>query len=230
MTGKKMNNTAKIMTDNVTEQDIINHLLSNKEFFLRNSEILEKMTLPTSNDGNIASFNDFQNRKLANKITKLEERNKRLISTAVSNIDSTSKINELTISLLHSKNKEMMMNHFREVIQNELNLDSAQVILKNEQLLSYKEICDSSFTENKSVCLRTATDETPCLHEGGNICIRSEALVKLNNTNGEDFGILTLGSRDIQRFHEGQGTDLLEFLGDIISYKLSFFINKKAGK
>lgn len=221
-----MNNTAEQIIETITEQDIINHLKGNKDFFLRHGEILEKMTLPSSVDGNIASFNDFQNRKLANKIEKLEERNKRLITTAISNIESTAKINDLTLSLLRSENKEVMMHHFREVIQNDLDLDSAQVILKAEQSASYQDICAQSFANNKTVCLRTSSDKTTCLHEGGNICIRSEALIKLANTSGEDFAILTLGSRDIQRFHEGQGTELLEFLGDVISYKLALFMQK----
>tara|TARA_R110000868_G_scaffold262401_2_gene521123 strand:+ start:104648 stop:105325 length:678 start_codon:yes stop_codon:yes gene_type:complete len=225
-----MNNTAQQLpaetAENLTEQSILDYLGVHKDFFLRHSDILEKMTLPTSIDGNIASFNDFQNRKLANKITKLEERNKRLIATAIQNIESSTKINQLTLSLLHSTSKEMMMNHFREVIQNDLELDSAQVLLKSDESLSYQNIYDKSFTETKDVCLRTATEESPCLHESSDVCIRSEALIKLKNKNGDNFAVLTLGSRDIQRFHEGQGTELLEFLGEVISYKLEIFMQR----
>ena len=177
---------------------------------------------------NIAEFSDFQNRKLNQKIDKLEERNKRLIATAIGNIESTKKINELTLTLLSSENKEEMMYYFKEVVINELKLDSANLILKTEETVSYEDLCVNVFKEEQKVCLRTASEKSPCLHEAKNICIRSEALLKLENSRKEDMGILTLGSADVQRFHEGQGCDLLEFLGGIISYKLETFIQKSA--
>lgn len=225
---KRLNMENTVATHNpLNEQEIINFLSNNNDFFLKNSDVLEKMTLPSTIDDNIASFNDFQNRKLAQKINKLENRNKRLITTAIQNIESTNQINNLTLALLNSTNKVEMLNTFMQVIKNDLKIDSANIILRTEETVSYETLCIDLFKNGQSVCLRTATEESPCLHEAENLCIRSEALIHLTNTQGESIGLLTLGSADIQRFHEGQGSELLEFLGGIISYKLQSFLAKE---
>lgn len=221
-----MENLATIQ-NTLNDQEVSHFLSKNSDFFLRNSHILEKMTLPRTIDGNIASFNDFQNRKLAQKINHLENRNKRLIATAIQNIESTNQINVLTLALLNSQNLDEMMNIFLKTMKEDLSIDSANIILKTEQAISYETLCINLFKENQSVCLRTSTEESPCLHETSNVCIRSEALIHLTNTRGESIGLLTLGSADIQRFHEGQGSELLEFLGGIMSYKLQSFLTFK---
>lgn len=221
-------NTAKKLEQTIDKQDVLNFLEANTEFFLDHVDLFEKMTLPRKKGGTLASFSDFQNAKLTQKITQLEKRSKRIMATAIQNIESANQINKLTIDLLRSPNKESMMNHFRNVIEDELGLDSAQVILKSENNVSYEDLCVNVFRDGRNVVLRTSDSENVCLHSGGgDNCIQSEALIRLTNTHGDNFGILTLGSRDIGRFHEGQGIDLLEFLGSVISYKLEEFITYK---
>lgn len=222
-----MENTAKKQIEATEKKDILIYLEENNDFFLEHIDLFEKMTLPRKKGGQIASFSDFQNMKLTKKIDKLEERSKRIMATALQNIESANQINKLTLDLLRSSNKETMMNHFRNVIENDLGLASAQIILKTEESVSYKDLCINVFKEDKKVCLRTSNDQNACLHGGGDACILSEALIHLTNSHGESFGILTLGSEDPHRFHEGQGSNLLEFLGGIISYKLEEFMARK---
>jgi uncharacterized protein YigA (DUF484 family) len=222
--------TAKKIIASFERQDVIAYLEENKDFFIEHIDLFEKMTPPRKKGGQITSFSDFQNVKLTKKIIKLEERSKRIMATALQNIESANQINKLTLDLLRSPNKETMMNHFRNVIENDLGLASAQIILKTEESISYTDLCMHVFKEETKVCLRTSHNENACLHGGGKACIRSEALIHLTNTRGESFGILTLGSEDIHRFHEGQGIDLLEFLGGIISYKLEDFMTHKGQK
>tara|TARA_Y100000296_G_scaffold15348_1_gene18081 strand:- start:8463 stop:9173 length:711 start_codon:yes stop_codon:yes gene_type:complete len=221
-------NTAEKIKETLQEHEVIQYLEQNSDFFTQKIELFEKMTLPRKKGGQIASFGDFQNMKLTKKIAQMEERQKRIMATALQNIESTKQINQLTLDLLHSTTKESMMNHFRNVIENELNLDSAQVILKHDNPEGYQQACTRNFKDGQSVCLRTAQNENACLHSGGGDgCIKSEALILLTNKKQENFGILTLGSQDIERFHEGQGVELLEFLGGIISYKLQEFLADK---
>src|SRR5690606_11235170 len=46
--------------------------------------------------------------------------------------------------------------------------------------------------------------------------IRSDALVSLRDAEGELVGVLALGSERADRFHPGQGSELLSFLGRIL--------------
>lgn len=221
------NNKAEYRLSN-KNQDVIEYLERNTDFFEKNVDLFEKMTLPRKKGGQVTNFSDFQNIKLTQKITQLEEKSKRIMATALQNIESANQINKLTMDLLHSSTKEMMLNHFRTAIENDLSLDSAQVILKTEENISYNDLCMNVFKEDRKVCLRSVGEKDACLHSGGGeTCIRSEALIHLTTQKGESFGILTLGSTDPVRFHEGQGVDLLEFLGGIISYKLEEFMTYK---
>lgn len=221
-------NTAQEINQIIEKEDVLLYLEQNTDFFVDQIDLFEKMTLPRKKGGQVASFSDFQNLKLTQKITQLEERSKRIMATAMQNIESANQINKLTLDLLRSPSKESMMNHFRGVIEDDLGLDSAQIILKSEENVSYHDLCVNVFKDGRKVCLRTTGEKNACLHSGGgNSCIRSEALIHLTNTQGESFGILTLGSSDIGRFHEGQGVELLEFLGGIISYKLEQFTTYK---
>ena len=55
--------------------------------------------------------------------------------------------------------------------------------------------------------------------------IASQALVRLSASQLAPVGLLALGSRDAERFHPGQGTELLQFLARVLARLIRGWLN-----
>lgn len=196
----------------ITSEEVYDFLKNNADFFLLNSDLLEELSLPATSGGNVTSFNDFQVKKLKNKIEKLEERNKLLISTSLQNHKSEREINELVLHILQSKNLEELNKTLQSHMLSTLQLDSV--------IIETGETDISSFNENESVSLRSMLDEDGRRIHGQSSEVKSDAHIQLLH-EGNVIGMLILGSNDATRFHVGQGTEILEFLGGILGHHLS---------
>ena len=78
------------------------------------------------------------------------------------------------------------------------------------------------------VSLRAISVETAALHSAGDI--ESEALIRLDFGPDSRPGVLLFGSRDIDRFHEEQGGELLHFLGGAISRAMRRWLDDPGSK
>jgi len=72
---------------------------------------------------------------------------------------------------------------------------------------------DTGEVETSRVLLRRTTRAASLLYRDDASTIMSEAILKLDLGEGRNPGLLVFGSRDANRFHSEQGTDLLTFLG-----------------
>ena len=192
----------------LTAEQVRSFLKENTSFFIDHSDILASLNLPQTIDGNIASFSDFQTRKLKQKITKLEERIQLLMRTAVQNEKSTHQLNLLVSDILCCETKQDIYHMLSERLKREFDLDG----------VSFTAAMDVDIWPEAEVMLQKA-DDSRCLHESNGICMRSEALLTLHY-NGEKYGVLALESTDETRFHEGQGNELLSFFRHIVSHQL----------
>lgn len=195
----------------ITVEDIYDFLKANPDFFLMNADLLEEMKLPSSSLGNVTSFTDFQLKKLKNKIQKLEERNRLLIQTSLQNHQSEREINDLVLDILQTQNTDELEKVLKTKLTSSMNLSSVVLQTTGESILPFK--------EGEQVKLRSMLSaEETTMHQSEQ-AIRSDAHVAITD-NGQWLGSLILGSSEGTYFHLGQGTEILEFLGKVLSYHI----------
>ena len=195
-------------TQTIDNKAVLSFLSDNTDFFINNKDALEKMTLPATTAEASVSFHEFQVKQLQSKLEKLELLNKRLTQIAMDNAESQQKLNSFSLNLIQCDTIDELETTLKVQLKEAFTLESVMMSMDSE----IKGI-------TKSVTLRRA--ENTCLHEENGVCIRSEAIIKLTTPHDGVIGHLTLGSVDIQRFHEGQGDELLQYLGGIVGYCLN---------
>lgn len=223
---RKKNTTDDVVNDTA----VINFLRNTPDFFVTYPKLLEELEMPgddTEKTENVTSLAAFQARKLEQKLERLEERNRLLIQTSMDNMESLQAIQQLSIDLLKAGSLTSLKRTLSQRLKKELALDSARLWLsptwdaKAPNLLEHD--TTSLFEKGETVRLSTVYPAHPHqLHEtkmAGSIA--SEALIRLHDGRGKLIGLLALGSQDPARFHPGQGTDLLVFLGDVLGFCLS---------
>lgn len=191
-------------TQTITHQDVSQFLENNPSFFLQHGHILTKLHLPNTVDGNVANFNDFQARKLKQKLTKYEDRIALLMRTAIQNENSTHQLNQLILDVLRCES----LTDMEKLLDTEL---------KGTFDLDYVSFSESHCAvQSKRVTLRQvqAKDVDYCIENADETY--SEAVLKLENEQGEAFGTLLFSSRNPQRFYDGQGDNLLDFFAQVV--------------
>lgn len=201
----------KQVLKSISTEDVYDFLKGCPDFFLLNADLLEELKLPTSSAGNVTSFNDFQLIKLKNKIAKLEERNKLLIHTSLQNHQSEREINNLVLNILQTESLNTLQEELRKNLTSTMHLESVILHTAGDNI--------SAFKEDENVRLRSMLSEEERAIHGESTPILSDAHIQLSH-NGQWFGTLILGSVDGTHFHIGQGTEILDFLGKVLGYKI----------
>jgi hypothetical protein len=80
----------------------------------------------------------------------------------------------------------------------------------------------------RSVLLQGGVAGDPALDGPGAGLIQSEALLRLKISSRTPAGLVAFGSRDPDLFQEGQGTELIAFLGGVIERLLRSWLDLPA--
>ena len=126
--------TGKTMTDN----DIINFLRENKDFFIRHPEQLEVLEVSNRN-GKVASLVNHQVNVLKDRNNQLKNRLSELISNAQENEKIMSQVFQLTLQLCQISHIANITKHFARFVKHTFDSDLFKIIvpkydkLKNSQ-------------------------------------------------------------------------------------------------
>lgn len=183
----------------------------------------------------VSAFAPHQNRQLQQRLKHLEEKTRMLLETATQNNRSQQQIHDLSIRCLNTADLEQLCETLESTLCQAMHVDSVRLLLRSDMRilgrapltlgrLSLNEM--KALMENYSCRLRTLYEENDRQVHGRMAAdIRSDALVSLVDGEGALVGILALGSKRADRFHAGQGSELLSFLGRMLGYVTSRWVS-----
>ena len=201
----------------VSDKDVASFLEENRDFFVNHPELIEIIQLPQEQDGNVTSLASFQAKKLQQKLQNTTKKHTQILKTAAENLTSAEQIQQLALGIVRANSITELRKRLKDELGKGMELDTVRLLLTKSKTDTIGESdLEKMFTE-EDVRLRTLYDEEDKkIHGKSAKQIESDALIKVTATDGEPLGSLVLGSKDQARFHQGQGSDLLSFLGGIL--------------
>lgn len=217
----------------LTEDQIVEHLRSNPQFFERHAQLLTEIYLPSPHGSGTVSLAERQQLAQRDKIRVLEAKLSELIQFGEENDAISEKVHRLSLGILAARNFEALV----QMVSHNLSEDF-QVPHVAIRLWAKPQSEEDSTSEEFSPVdeeLRSWAQGlvTPyCGHRPGldlnnwfgetNAPLKSFAMVALRGEQA--FGMLVMASEDEQRFYPEMGTLYLKRIGELLSVGLLRYI------
>ncbi len=226
-------------TDSATEAAIADYLMLHPDFVQRHPELLRVMTPPAADHGNgIVDFQRYMVTRLQEDMDKMVQEAAELVQNARSNAHSQSRIQAAILALLEARSLGQMLEVLTGDLMDILDVDVIAMVVESNGIdlphvaASGIRIVEPGsvdvWLESRDVLLRPNAEGDPAIYGPGAGLIKSEALLKLTISSRTPVGLVAFGSRDPELFQEGQGTELIGFLGGVLERLLRAWLELPA--
>lgn len=209
-----------------TEEQVINYLRKNPEFFVENEYLLNELKVPHAS-GAAISLGERQVQVFREHRDELKYKLNELISVARDNDAHFEKSKRLLLNLLEVKTLDEIEMVVNEVFKNDAKIDFSSILLfgkssdypasdvKIIELGYAKEQLGAILDQMHASCGRFSDVQLKCLFPKVSEKIGSAAVIPLRH--GELLGLFCLGSEDPEHFDSSMGSLFLSYISDFIS-------------
>ena len=205
------------------EQQIANYLIAHPDYFQRHPDALAAIDIPHPT-GDAVSLIERQVRTLRDQASNYRRQLENLVSVARENDALAKRLHRLTLALIETHSFDEVLNTLQDELREQFKADAVEMkLFASEQLEAHAHEAGPALFRNFLKRARPNCGQLdkakleylfgPQAGETG-----SAALIPL--TGPPLAGVLAIGSRDPQRFHEGKSVDFLQRLAEVVSAKL----------
>lgn len=211
----------------LSDKDVIAFLKENPDFLIKNPKLLQALTPPGENKGRgVVDFQQFMLERLKSDKKDAVDRQREIIEMSRSNMNIQARVHACVVRLLDARS----FAEFVETITTEvgviLDVDIVTLIIEatgkdiphvqfNGVRVVEKGVIDH-FLGGKDSHLEGSCKGHEIIFGGAAGLVHSQALLNLNISSITPKGMIAFGSRDPNTFNDGQGTELIGFLADVI--------------
>ncbi len=204
--------------------DVVAYLRHHQNFLAEHPDLLQVLTPPAVQRGEtVVDMQQFMLQRLQTEVARLKNQQRMLIATSRANLASQSRIHAAVLAMLGAPSFE----HLIQIVTTDLAvlLDADVITLGVESVaagqahLSVRGVqilergtVDRLFGADRDVLLQGEVEGDPLLFGSGAGLVRSAALLRLRVSPQAPAGLLAIGARRVNKFHPGQGSELLGFL------------------
>jgi uncharacterized protein YigA (DUF484 family) len=225
--------------DEGMEAAIMAYLVEHPDFVERHPALLRTLTPPSVDRGNgVVDFQRFMVARLQGDVDQLNLENTALIHTARANAHSQSRIHSAALALIEARSLGQLLEVLTGDLMDLLDVDVIAMVVESNGVdlphvaASGIRIVEPGAVESwlgrRDVLLQGGVTGDPVIYGPGAGLIQSEALLRLNISSRTPEGLVAFGSRDPDLFQEGQGTELIAFLGGTIERLLRAWLDLPA--
>lgn len=242
--GRKMTDSAP----SLSHDDVADYLRRHPDFFAEHAELFEIMAPPKADlGGNVVDLQHFMLGNLQKGIHTLKGKYEGLLLSSRDNMSTLHQVHEAALSLIRAPGLEQIL----EVIAIDLpalfNVDVVRLCIESEAAEFYENkfalddtsgvtflptgLVDAALGKGKPILLVSDTAKqfiygfeqifTDCSG-----IIESAALLRMCLPSTQRNILLAFGVRIPNHFHEGQGTEMLSFLSQIVEHRLDECLNE----
>lgn len=228
--------TSTIEPATLSEEEVVQFLSAESDFFDRHPELLAQLKLPHDSGEGAISLVERQLAVLRQNKRKLESQLKELISVARSNHELSEKVHRLALRLIRCGTAAEVIEAVEEVLREDFGAsDTVAVLFHNasdivqaedtrflrrvERQSAELKVFATFLERGRPRCGHARDSQLEFLFPDHAIEIGSIALIPLGDR--AEVGMLAIGSGDSDRFHPGMSTDFLERIGELVGLALS---------
>ena len=223
--------------------DIRRRILADPELILQDRDIMRALVDRSEQEhGNVVDMRGMAMARLEERLDRLEETHRSVISAAYENLAGTNQIHRAILRMLDAREFGAFLADLRDRVAETLRVESVVLVLETaenqgvpESLQDVLRFTSPGFVQDyvtrgrpapmRQVTLRQLRDGDDGVHDGDGDWIASEACIVLDFGDGRLPALLALGCEDSHQFKPGQGTDLLAFLGGVTERVLRRWID-----
>ncbi len=211
------------------EADVIAYLRRNPRVLLNNPDLLTIIAPETrfETDTVVVDMQRFVVDRLRRQVDDLKASSASLVSTTRSNMSLVERTMECALALLYARDFTELAQVLHDDLPVHLGVDAVAVGFETDSLpVEAGDIIkalpvgsvDALVGADITTRIRVETEGDPTLYGSAAGLVRSDALVALPDGEGLPAGIFAVGCRNPGHFDEGQGTELIAFLGHVTRY------------
>ncbi len=221
-------NDVKVKKTNLlNEQQVVDYLSNNSDFFLRHTSLLSDLEVPHESGGAV-SLVERQVSVLRDKNQHFEEKLQEMVEAVHENQRLHISLLRLAINLFDASSMDDILGVVDDELRHKLGADFVYFRLHNESLPA-SHLQDHTYVakndrvlqmfavlidKSRVQCGNFTQEQINLLFMGDADKIESAALIPI--TVSGIHGVIALGSLDSRRYHIGMGTDFLNSLADLI--------------
>ncbi|MCC7276049.1 MAG: DUF484 family protein [Alphaproteobacteria bacterium] len=203
------------------------YLRTHPDFLVRHPDLVAVLTPPAPQRGEaIVDMQQFMLMRLQAEVRRVKDEQRALLAATRANMQSQSRIHDAALALLGARTFEHLVHTLTTDLALLLDVDVVMLCVETPDGrlprtdahglagLPVGAVAEL-FGPGREVLLRDDIVGEARLFGSGAGLVRSEAIVRLAVSGSAPACLLAIGSRDPERFHPGQGTELLGFLGKV---------------
>jgi uncharacterized protein YigA (DUF484 family) len=208
--------------------EVDSYLRDHPDFLLDHPDLVNLLVPPEARRGEgVVDLQRYMLDRVRGDLTKLQTQQNEILATSRSNLITQNRVHASVIAMLGATTLE----HLIEIITTDLavHIEVDSVTLGFEamdrlpaggnrtslRILPHGAI-DRFLGAGKDLALIPDGQPEPQLFGSAASLVRSQALLRLQLRRDAPQGVLAFGSRTPGKFHPGQGTELLSFLGKVV--------------
>ena len=209
----------------LTGDAVAAYLEGNPEFFEQHADLISRLVIPHPHGGRAISITERQMLTLREKNKALEGKLAELLGFGEQNDAISEKMHRLAVALVAATTFQAVLHILDFHLKEDFSIPHVALRLWDQpegedELPEFAAISEElqvfAETLSRPYCGSTSGFETSTWFGEASSHIRSQALIALRNAGGT-FGMVALGSEDMDRFYADMGTLYLERLGELVS-------------
>lgn len=219
---------------------VLSYLQRHPDFLAAHPEVLEIMTPPQRvNGAGVVDLQHYILDRQRTQIAELEVARDSLLQSGRSNLAAQRRVHQAVVALLGARSFE----HLIEIVTTDLavmlNLDAVTLgVEQSGKALPTVRVCglyqleagmvDEQIGPGCEYALHSNIQGDPLVFGPVAGLITSEALIRLSISSETPPALLAFGSRQVDQFQPGQGTELLGFVGRVVEQSIRAWLDLPA--
>jgi len=237
--------SSKLAKKPITEEEVRAFLMAHPEFLRDNPELMAALTPPVRElGGGVIDFQHFMVKNLQAGSKDLQSKYDMLVDYCRENMSVQNQVHHAVLRLIRTRNIEQLLEVIALDLVSLFDVDVVRLAMESDVQFdtSYGEqnfsgivfiepgTIDAALGKKKPVLLIDDCDKkTPVgfeqIFSDCDTMIASCALLRLQMESIDKNIILAFGVRHKERFHSGQGIELLNFLAQIVAFQLDRYLD-----
>lgn len=221
-------------------ETVVDYLRAHPDFLIDNPDIIAVLTPPSHlNDGNVLDLQLYMLEQLQKEVRKLSGNWHELIATSRSNMTTQAQVHVAVLAMLRSDSLATLFHTVAHDFPDMLNMDVVTLCLEQGTALPSaaddpsirvlpSNAVDRLMGPGRDILLRSKAKQLDEVFGPAASLVRSDALIRLSLAGGQIIGVLALGARELEKFHPGQGTELMGFLARTVEICVDRWMETRA--